>query len=371
MLFDTTVRRELARSFGATLVVILTIVLTMFLIRSIGQAASGAVAPQDVVLLLGYVSLGHLPTMLALSLFVAVVLTLGRMYRDSEMVIWFASGVGLARFVRPVLRTAWPVLLVVALLLLFVWPWGNRSSLELRERYQQRSDFSRVTPGVFQTSSDGRRVFFIERDAADPAAARNVFILMRDERGESVTSAKSGRLEADGDERFLVLERGQRNDVDLRSGELALSSFESYRVLAPERAVRSAESRPPRTADTLDLMRDPSPRNQGELAWRFGLVLGAANLLLLGVGLAATHPRRASNWNLLFALLAFVVYYNVINLSQAWVAGGRVAMGTALLGVHGTVFALGLALLWWRDHATVTTLLRGRRRAAYAAPAGA
>jgi lipopolysaccharide export system permease protein len=362
MLFDTTVRRELARSFGATLVVVLTIVLTMFLIRSIGQAASGAVAPQDVVLLLGYVSLGHLPTMLALSMFVAVVLTLGRMYRDSEMVIWFSSGVGLARFVRPVLRTAWPVLLVVALLLLFVWPWGNRSSLELRERYQQRSDLSRVTPGVFQSSSDGRRVFFIERDAQDPAAARNVFILMRDERAESVTSAKSGRLEAAGDERFLVLERGQRNDVDLRKGEHALSSFETYRVLAPDRAVRSAESRPPRTVDTMDLLRAPDARNRGELAWRFGLLLGAANLLLLGVGLAATNPRRASNWNLLFALLAFVVYYNLINLSQAWVAGGRVEMGTALLGVHGTAFGLGLALLWWRDHATVTTLLRGRRR---------
>ena len=95
MLFDSTVRRELARGFGATLVVILTIVLTMFLIRTVGQAADGAVAPQDVVLLLGYVALGHLPTMMALSLFVAVVITLGRMYRDSEMAIWFASGVGL------------------------------------------------------------------------------------------------------------------------------------------------------------------------------------------------------------------------------------------------------------------------------------
>ena len=93
MLFDSTVRRELARGFGATLVVILTIVLTMFLIRTLGQAASGAVAPQDVVLLLGYVALGHLPTMLALSLFIAIVVTLGRMYRDSEMAIWFASGV--------------------------------------------------------------------------------------------------------------------------------------------------------------------------------------------------------------------------------------------------------------------------------------
>ena len=104
MLFDTTVRRELARTFGATLVVILTIVLTMFLIRTIGQAAAGAVAPQDVVLLLGYVALGHLPTMLTLSLFIAIVVTLGRMYRDSEMAIWFSSGVGLTRFVRPVLQ---------------------------------------------------------------------------------------------------------------------------------------------------------------------------------------------------------------------------------------------------------------------------
>ena len=53
MLFDTTLRKDLARSFGGTLVVILTIVLTMMLIRTLGQAAGGVVAPQDVVLLLG------------------------------------------------------------------------------------------------------------------------------------------------------------------------------------------------------------------------------------------------------------------------------------------------------------------------------
>src|SRR4029079_9501683 len=106
MLFDSSVRRELARAFGATLVGILTIVLTMMLIRTIGQAAGGVVSPQDIVLLLGYVALGHLPTMLALSLFIAIVVTLGRMYRDSEMAVWFASGVGLTRFVRPVLRTS-------------------------------------------------------------------------------------------------------------------------------------------------------------------------------------------------------------------------------------------------------------------------
>jgi lipopolysaccharide export system permease protein len=364
MLFDSSVRKEVARTFGATLVVILTIVLTMFLIRTIGQAASGAVAPRDVVLLLGYVALGHLPTMLALSLFVAVVLSLGRMYRDSEMSIWFASGVGLARFVKPVLRTVWPVLLVVTLLLLFAWPWGNRNGLELRERYQQRSDLSRVAPGVFQTSSDGRRVFFVERDSADGGTARNVFILNRQDHSEAVTSARSGRLEADGGDHYLVLERGQRNEVHLKSGERTLSSFENYRVLASERAVRDAEVRPPKAVATVDLIRNPTPRHQGELTWRVGMLLGAANLVLLGIGLAATNPRRASNWNLLFALLAFAIYYNLVNLSQAWVSTGRLAMGPALLLIHGGTFGLALALLWWRDHAAVARWPGRRLRAA-------
>ena len=354
MVFDSTVRNEIARAFGATLVVILTIVLTMFLIRTVGQAADGTIAPQDVVLLLGYVALGHLPTMIAMSLFVAIVISLGRMYRDSEMAIWFASGVGLSRFVRPVLRTSWPVLLVVALLTLWVWPWGNARTADLRERYAQRPDLSRVTPGVFQTSADGRSVFFVERESTDGVNARNVFILSQKERGESVTTAHAGRLEPVGADHFLVLERGQRNDVDRASQERTLSSFESYRVLAPDQATRATQGQPPNATPTLELIRQPIPANLGELTWRFGLLLGAANLLLLGIGLAATHPRRANNWNLLFALLTFIVYYNLINLTQAWVGSARTSMGGALLGLHGGVFALALALLWWRDHAAVT-----------------
>jgi lipopolysaccharide export system permease protein len=257
-----------------------------------------------------------------------------------------------------VLQTGTPVLLVVGLLILFVWPWGNRSSLELRDRYAQRSDLSRVAPGVFQTSSDGSRVFFIERDSPDGVNAKNVFILASQEGGESVTSARTGRLERDGEDRFLVLERGQRNEVDLGSGERSLFSFETYRVLAGERAVSSAQSRPPRAVATLDLLRQPTPRHQGELVWRLGMLFAAANLLLLGVGLAATNPRRASNWNLLFALLAFLVYYNLVNLSQAWVASGQLSVGAALFALHGTVGTAALALLWWRDHAAVTRWLQ-------------
>ena len=363
MLFDATLRRELARSFGATLVVILTIVITMMLIRTLGLAAGGAVAPEDVVLLLGYTALGHLPTMLALSLFVAVVVSLGRMYRDSEMVIWFASGLGLGRFVRPVLRMASPVLLVVAALVFFVWPWGNQASAELRSRYEQRSDLSRVAPGVFQSSRDGSRVFFVDSGSQEGVDGHNVFVLTRQAPIESVVSARSGQLLADGADRVRQLDQGQRTETDASTGVHTLSSFDRYRVVVGDAVVKAAEAAAPKTLPTLALLRTPSLKHQAELAWRVGLLLAAANLLLLGVGLAATQPRRATNWNLLLALLAFIVYFNLVNLSQAWIASGRYAMGPALLLLHGGALLLALVLIWWRDHAAVLRLLPRRAAA--------
>jgi lipopolysaccharide export system permease protein len=288
--------------------------------------------------------------MLALSLFIAVVATLSRMYRESEMTIWFASGVGLNRFVGPVLRECWPVLLVIGVLALFVWPWQNQRSVELKERFERRSDLSRVAPGQFQTSSNGQRVFFIERDAADARTGRNVFILTSTPESESVTTARSGQIEGLGDDRFLQLTRGQRNEEMLRTGERMLARFEGYRAQVGERILSSMDKLPPRALSSLELLLDPTPRNQGELVWRLGLLLGGANMVLLGVGLSASNPRKASNWNLLFALMSFAVYYNLINLSQSWVAGSKASMGTALVAVHGGGFLLALGLLWWREH---------------------
>ena len=364
MLFDSSTRSELARSFGVTLVVILTIMLTVTLIKTLGQAAGGNVAPQDVVLLMGYATLAHLATMLNLSLFIAVVATLGRRYRESEMTIWFASGVPLSRFIRPVLRMAWPVLLAVIVLELVVWPWGNQNSAELRDRYQKRSDLSRVAPGQFQTSRDGSRVFFIERDGDDAATGRNVFILSNQNDRESVTTAARGRLEMEGDDRLLVLDHGQRNETQLKTGEKSLARFEQYKVMTDTQVLANANQLPPKATPTLDLLRNPTVKNQGEFAWRLGWIFAGFNMALLGIGLAASNPRRANNWNLLFALLAFIVYFNSINVSVSRVGNGSAALVPTLLALHGGAFILALAIIWLRDNGNRFCL---RRRATGAA----
>ena len=372
MLFDRALKRQLTRSFAATLVVILTIVLTMMLVRTLRQATRGGVAPEDIVLLLGYTTLSHLATMISLSAFVAIVLTLGRMYRDSEMPVWFASGIGLSRFVRPVLAAMAPMLALVGLLLLVAWPWLNWQSLELRERYQQRSDLARVSPGLFQASADGNRVFFVDRDAQNgQVQARTVFVVVRERDRESVTSARNGRIEIVGKDRYVVLEQGQRAETDLASGERSIARFETYRIWIDEAGPRVSTAPPAKAIPTLDLLTQRSPAGDGELAWRFGMVLAGVNLVLLGIGLAQVHPRRISNWNLLFALLAFVLVFNLVNLSQSWVSSGRVGLWAALLTLHGSGLVIAWALIWWRDNGTtlswwtLSALLRrwGRRAA--------
>ena len=344
MLFHSSIRKELARTFGATLVVLITIVMTIMLIRTLGQATHGSVNPQDVMMVMGYTVLGQLSTILTLSLFIAIVGTLSRMYRDSEMVIWFASGRGLSGFLGPLFRFAWPILLVIAGLALVVWPWSNQQTREMRERYEKRGDLERIAPGQFQESASGNRVFFIDKDSPDGKTGRNVFISASDHGKESVTSARTGRIEDVGDDRFLVLASGQRLESSSPNPEIKLSRFDEYGARISSDVLGAQEDAPVRNRPTLDLLMQPSRGNLGELAWRLGLALAAMNFVIIAVAVASVNPRAGRSGNLVFALFAFVVYYNLLNVGQSWISNGRAPFGGFMLTLHGGAFAIGL--LW-------------------------
>ncbi|WP_326543109.1 LPS export ABC transporter permease LptF [Pseudorhodoferax sp.] len=350
MLFHSSIRKELARGFGATFVALITIVMTMLLIRTLGLASRGRVNPSDVMQVLGYTILGHLPTILTLSLFVACVATLSRMYRDSEMVIWFSAGQGLARLFTPLLRFAWPMLLVVATMALVVWPWSNQQIQELRTRFEQRSDVERVTPGQFQESADGNRVFFVDKDSPDAQTVNNVFMSAQDAGKESVTSARSAHTEVRGDDRFVLLNDGQRLETTPGKDSLRISEFEEYGTRIGDSAAGSPQRVNPRTLSTMALLAEPTPVYLGELSWRIGFAIAAFNFLLLSLVLASGNPRSARSGNLVLSLFAFVVYYNLINLGQSWIASGRVGFVAFVVLVHGGVLLLGLLALAQRHH---------------------
>ncbi len=345
MLFHSSIRKELARSFGATLVVLFTIVLTMLLIRTLGLASRGSVNPEEIMLVLGYTVLGRMPTILTLALFVAIVSTLSRMYRDSEMIIWFSSGRSLGGFLSPVLRFSWPVLLVIMLMVLFVWPWANQQTDSLRDRFERRGDLERIAPGQFQESSNGRRVFFIDKDTADGTEGRNVFISSTEDDGrESVVSASSGRIEWEGERQFLMLKKGQRLESSAKNGQLKVSEFEQYGAQIGASSVLTGSSQALKSRPSWELIQNSNAANLGELGWRIGVGLTALNLVFLALAATTSNPRAGRGGNLMFTLFAFVVYFNLLNVGQRWVTSGQLSLGTLLFMLHGVVF---IAILLW------------------------
>ncbi len=343
MLFQSSIRKELARSFGATLVVLMTIVITIILIRTLGQASRGSVSPQDVMMVMGYSALGRLPIMLTLSLFVAMVSTLSRMYRDSEMVVWFVSGRGLAFFLVPLFRFAWPVLLVITLMSVFVWPWSNQQAQDMKDRYEQRGDLERVSPGQFQESSSGHRVFFIDRDVTQEKASNNVFIASTEKGKNSVTTANSGRIQTVGNAQMLLLDNGQRLESEIGKSALKITEFAEYGSRAGDSPLINGAI-PEKSKSTRELLRSPTPANQGELAWRLGMALAAINFVVIALALASVNPRAGRSGNLIFVLFTFVVYHNLLNLGQSWITVGAANFTGFVLALHGG--ALLVALGW-------------------------
>lgn len=351
MLFHSSIRTELARSFGGTLVVLFTIILTMLLIRTLGAASRGTVNPEEVMLVLGYTVLGYTQTILTLALFIAIVSTLSRMYRDSEMIIWFSSGRSLGGFLVPVLRFAWPVLLVIVLMVLFVWPWANQQTADLRDRFVSRGDLQRIAPGQFQESSSGRRVFFIDKDTVDGTEGRNVFISSTEANGtETVTSASSGAVEQIDGEPFLVLRKGQRLATSQQNGRTKVSEFEEYGTMIGEAAVRTRGDDALKARSTWRLITEPNLANNGQLVWRLSVAFAAINLVLLAVAITVSNPRAGRGGNMLFTLFSFVLYFNALNIGERFVATGRISVSGLLIGLHGGVFALCTLWLLKRHH---------------------
>jgi lipopolysaccharide export system permease protein len=344
MLFQSSIRKELARSFGATLVVLVTIVMTIVLIRTLGQASRGSINPQDVMLFMAYSALGRLPTILTLSLFIAIVSALSRMYRDSEMVVWFTSGQGLTAFLRPIFRFAWPILLVIGLIALFVWPWANQQTKDIETRFRQRGDLARVAPGQFMESSSGNRVFFIDRNQAGGQTSNDVFIASNENGKNSVTTARSGRIETREDTRFLILEGGQRLETLVGQPATKLSEFEQYGTQTGEVDPVSDSTPEAKLMSTRSLMKTPTRANLSELAWRAGLALSAINIVILALAISSVNPRGGRSSNLIFGLLAFVVYNNLLNLGQSWIFVGLISFGNLLIALHGGVFVV--AMVW-------------------------
>jgi lipopolysaccharide export system permease protein len=274
-------------------------------------------------------------------MFIAVLLTLTRSWRDSEMVIWFSSGLPLTAWLKPVMTFALPQVAVIAVLSLFISPWSAQMASQYETRIEARDDIARVSPGVFGETGSKERVFFVESLSGDARTVQNVFVSSVQQQKGGVSMSKTGRTEtAPNGDRFIVLEKGRRYEGSPGEAEYRVTEFEAYHA-----RIETRESTQPvlthKQMTTWGLITNPTNPNQGELMWRLGLPISAMVLVFLAIPISFVNPRAGRSANLLFALFTYVVYSNLLSISQARVAQGRLD------------FSIG----WWVVHAMMALLL--------------
>jgi lipopolysaccharide export system permease protein len=358
VIFQRTLLREVGNYAAAVFSVLFAIVVTSQLVRMLARAAGGKIPSDAIFALIGFTALNYLPILLALTLFVSVLMAVSRSYRDSEMVVWSASGLPLTAWVKPVLIFAAPVVLLITLLALFLTPWANGRADEYRRNLETREDVSRIAPGVFRESSNAQRVFFVEAVDGQEDVVRNVFIASNQRGRSGVTVSREGFIEtAPNGDRFAVLLNGRQYDGIPGTGEYRIIEFERYAARIKVREARAASQRP-RTASTLELVESSDRELRAELMWRLGLPLVALNLALLAIPLAFVNPRASRSVNLIFAVFAYMVYSNLLSIVKAWVAQGRVQFEIGWWVLHAAMLALIAFLFLWRNTLGFTLWLR-------------
>jgi lipopolysaccharide export system permease protein len=355
-LFKRAVISEVASNASVVFSTVIVVWLSIVLVRLLGQAARGIIGADVVMGLAALTTIAALPTIIALSLFIGVLTTVSRSYRESEMVVWFASGLSLTAWITPILRLAIPIALVVASLTLFATPWSHQQIEDYRARFDLRSDISQITAGDFLELDAGNRVVFVEPSTSNPDGLGRVFVRVLDGTWHSVINAQGARTEvAPNGDRFLVLEDGTRFDLKPGNGQSRLSVFEAFGIRlqtenadetlaqARERALGNRKARP-----THMLLQDDVTQSDGQLMWRLAIPLATINLALLAIPLGAVNPRVGRSFDLLIAGLVALLYMNLINATHGWINNSLLPFGLGVWLVHGLFFLLTVGLFWWR-----------------------
>jgi lipopolysaccharide export system permease protein len=340
MIFHRALLREFASLAGAVFMTLFAIALVTRLIRLLGQAAGGQIPTDAVIAFLGFFALGTLPVLLSLTMFISVLLTLTRSWRDSEMVIWFSSGLPLTAWLRPVMLFALPQVAVIGALSLIISPWAAQMGAQYVTRLEARDDVSRINPGVFGETGNKERVYFVESMSGDATTVQNVFVSSVQQQKSGVSMSRVGRTEtAPNGDRFIVLENGRRYEGAPGDEQYRVTEFQRYAA-----RIETAESKEPQVSTksmtTAQLLANPIPVNLGEVVWRVGIPVSAAILVLLAIPMSFVNPRAGRSVNLLFALFTYIVYSNLLSVSQARVSQGRMDFGIGVWLVHAAMIAL-------------------------------
>lgn len=330
-------------------VVLLLIFISGQLVRLFGKVASGTLHADTILLLLGLNSLSNLVFVLPLSFYLAILLAFTRLYQDNEMVVLMACGVGQLKILRGLAFLIFIFAGLVGWLSLHVAPWAEAKAQEIVKSVEESSDLQGIIPGRFKELARGIGVIYVE-ELDENGRMHNIFLQREGRDGQILIRAERAYAQMDENtgQRFMILENGHRYSGKPGVNHFSSVSFEKHGI----RMTESDESKPVqlryKAVPTSTLWSSSLSIHVSELQWRISAPILCVLLAVLAVPISRTSHRQGRYSKLALAILLYIIYTNLLNVSRAWVSKSEIDPNIGLWWVHFLFVAIAL-LLWWKQ----------------------
>lgn len=347
LLIERHLLRQFAESVLAVTLVLLLVTLGGLFADLVQEAAKGKVPAALLLSQLGLRSIRFLTLVMPLALFLGLLLSIGRMYADSEMAVLASVGLGPQRLWKPLAWVAAPIIVVVALASLWLGPLAARTGKDMIEIANRSFLIAGLEPGRFVEIPGGGGVLYVSELATDGTRFRHLFVQREKEGRLDIITADAGQLRLVGEaERYLQLENGFRVEGGLGSKDFRMMRFERNDIRVPDREEDVSDDLA--ASPTMALLADGKAPAMSEVHWRLAMPLLATVLALFAVPLARSEPRQPQYGLILFALLVYVVGMLLLILGTALLGSGQLPGFLGLWWVHVPMLVLA-AWLFWRD----------------------
>lgn len=358
--------REILLTMLAVTFTLLVIVVSSRLVAYLGSAAAGNLPPGLVFSVILFRLPGFLELIMPLAFFVSVLLALGRLYVDSEMVVISACGIGPRRLLAMILAPALLVAVAVGCISLWVTPYTTLRVQEMLNDVKNESGLDLLSAGRFRVINQGRgRVTYV--DHVDPDSGEMLGVFAADRYIESdgssrqvILVAERGHTETDSEtgQRFLVLGKGTRYLG--QPGELDFQVMDFAKLgQVMEQSEAAPLYRKQNTLTTDELLRSPLPESKATLQWRVSLALLVLVSTAIAVALARTDHRRGRYSKLFPAFLLFMTYLVLLNAAREAVSKHRLPDEIGLWPVHAVFLLVGLLFMFAPDQLRAWRVRRG------------
>ncbi len=342
---DRYILRETAQTWLAVTSVLLLILVTNQFAKVLGDAATNRVPKDALWQVLGLTSLQYMTILIPVGLFLAVLLALGRLYRDSEMYALMACGVGPAQLYRPIMVFALGLAMLVGWLALDVSPTAIREVRRIGQEARARADLSIMEAGRFVKFGQADAVVYAEEVSAD-GHLHNVFVQRRREGIiEVIVAAEAHQQDTtDPNVKMLVFTDGRRYEGEPGAARFKVMAFAGHGVpySLPSQVQVSAG---PKGRSAAELLSSGSLADLAELQWRISVPVMVLVLAFMAVPLGRSSPRQGRYGALVAGLLVYISYANLLGAARVWLERGKVPPLLGLWWVHAVFIAAALAML--------------------------